>query len=144
MPVICPVCTKQWFNYQKCIQCSSCQGYVHHGNRLNCSNLTDTEFQLHVDDQFKPYDCDHCINERNARNKRANFERLPFTHESDINIFNAPTLSQRPDVSSLSPEALRKFISQCKSIQDQINLRNDETDDDLFSTQVNSKYYNIK
>ena len=144
MPHICPVCTKQWYNYQKCLQCSSCQGWVHHGNRLNCSGLTDAEFQLHVDEEFKPFDCDHCINERNARNSRATFERLPFTHESDINIFNAPTINQRPDINSLSPVDLRKFISQCKSIQDQINLSHDESEDDIFSTQVNSKYYNIK
>ena len=144
MPVICPVCTKQCFNSQNQIQCSSCHCYVHHGNRLNCSGLTDAEFQLHVGDQFKPYDCDHCISERNSRNNRYNLTCLPFTHESDINIFNAPTINQRPDVKSLSPEELRKFVSQCKSIQEHINLQSDVVEDDFFSTQVNSKYYDLK
>ena len=86
MPIICPVCSKQRYSYQAVIQCKSCQGWVHHGNRLNCSGLSDNEFIEHTSDEDKPYDCDHCINERNSRYNKSNFLTLPFTHESDINI----------------------------------------------------------
>ena len=143
MPIICPVCSKQRFSYQSVIQCKSCQGWVHHANRLNCSGLSDNEFIEHTTDDDKPYECDHCIIERNSGHNRSNFVTLPFTHESDINIFNAPTLNQRPDVNSLNPEELRKFVQQCKSIRKQLNSEHN-TEDDFFSTQVNSKYYDIK
>ena len=43
----------------------------------------------------------------------------------------------------MSPEELRKFVVQCKSIQKMINS-DENIDEDFFSTQVNSKYYNMK
>ena len=144
MPNICPVCSKSQYSYQSSIQCDSCNGWIHHGNRLNCSGLTDSEFNSHQLDEHKHFDCDHCIIERNAKNKSSIFQRLPFSHECDDNIFNAPTLNQRDDVCSMSPEELRKFVVQCKSIQKVINSDENIDDDDFFSTQVNSKYYNMK
>ena len=128
MPIICPVCSKQRYSYQAVIQCKSCQGWVHHANRLNCSGLSDNEFIEHTTDDDKPYECDHCIIERNSGHNRSNFVTLPFTHESDINIFNAPTLNQRPDVNSLNPEELRKFVQQCKSIRKQLNSEHNTED----------------
>ena len=49
-----------------------------------------------------------------------------------------------PDVSSMTPEQLSKFVRQCESIQNLINSNMDDDSDELFSTQVNSKYYDIK
>ena len=38
------------------------------------------------------------------------FQQLPFSHECEDNIFNAPNINQRADVCSLTPEELRKFV----------------------------------
>ena len=121
MPYICPVCSKLWYSYQSSLECNSCKGWVHHGNRLNCSGLTDSEFKSHQNDEHKHFDCDRCISERNARNKSSIFQQLPFSHECEDNIFNAPNINQRADVCSLTPEELRKFVLQCKSIQNLLN-----------------------
>ena len=45
---------------------------------------------------------------------------------------------------SMTPEQLSKFVRQCESIQNVINSDTDDNSDELFSTQVNSKYYDIK
>ena len=44
----------------------------------------------------------------------------------------------------MTPEQLSKFVRQCESIQNVINSNTDDDSDELFSTQVNSKYYDIK
>ena len=41
-------------------------------------------------------------------------------------------------------EQLSKFVRQCESIQNMISSNTDDDSDELFSTQVNSKYYDIK
>ena len=44
----------------------------------------------------------------------------------------------------MTPEQLSKFVYQCESIQNLINSNMNDDSDELFSTQVNSKYYDIK
>merc|ERR1712131_558354 len=44
----------------------------------------------------------------------------------------------------MSPEQLSKFVRQCESIQNLIDSSTDDDSDELFSTQVNSKYYDIR
>ena len=61
MPNVCPVCSKNIYSTQNCIQCDTCHGWVHHENRLRCSGLTDTEFEEHKNDPLKPFECDHCV-----------------------------------------------------------------------------------
>ena len=144
MPLNCTVCSKNCHSYQGRIQCTLCEGWVHHGNRLNCSGITDTEFENHITDEFKPFECDHCVNLRISRTNSAVFHCLPFSQECDDNIFNAFATNQRVDVGSMTPEQLSKFVRQCESIQNLINSNTDDDSDELFSTQVNSKYCDIK
>ena len=144
MPLNCTVCTKSCYSYQARIQCTSCEGWVHHGNRHNCSGMTETEFETHTTDELKPFECDHCVNIRISRTNSSVFHCLPFVDECENNIFNAPVTNQRDDVCSMAPEQLSKFVRQCESIQNMINSNTDDDSDELFSTQVNSKYYDIK
>ena len=97
MPHKCPVCTKFWYPSQNCLQCSSCHGWVHHDNRLKCSSLTDVEFEEHVNDIHKPFECDHCVGERIAKNNNSVFITLPFPVECEDNIFGKP-LKLSPDL----------------------------------------------
>ena len=144
MPLSCTVCSKNCHSYQGRIQCTSCEGWVHHGNRLNCSGMTDTEFEHHITDELRPFECDHCVNCRISRTNSSVFHCLPFVQECEGNIFNVPDRNQRVDVSSMTPEQLSNFVRQCESIQNVINSNTDDDSDQLFSTQVNSKYYDIK
>ena len=99
MPLICTVCSKTCHSYQGRIQCTSCDGWVHHGNRLNCAGMTDTEFEHHITDELRPFECDHCVNCRISRTNSSVFHSLPFVQECEGNIFNAPDTNQRVDVS---------------------------------------------
>ena len=67
MPLNCTVCSKNCYSYQNRIKCTSCEGWVHLGNRLNCSGMTDTEFENHITDELKPSECDHHVNCRISR-----------------------------------------------------------------------------
>ena len=106
--------------------------------------MTDIEFENHIVDELKPFECDYCVNFRISRTNSSVFHCLPFPHECEGNIFNASGTNQRVDVSSMTPEQLSKFVCQCDSIQNLINANTDDENDELFSTQVNSKYYDIK
>ena len=129
MPFICPICTQKWRTGQKSIQCTSCSGWVHHNNKNNCSGLTNTEFTTHCNDSGKPWECDKCSSKSDITLP------LPSTNleddsqnelSDDINLFNSLQV--------------KNFIAQCDSIQKSMNL---DDDDEIFSTQVNSKYYDI-
>ena len=144
MPLKCTVCSKNCHSYQGRIQCTSCEGWVHHGNRLNCSGMTDTEFEIHMMDEFKPFECDHCVNFRISKANSSVFNFLPFVQDYDGNTFNTPGSKQKVDVTSMTPEQLDNFVRQCESIHNLINSNTDDDSDELFSTQVNSKYYDIK
>ena len=143
MPYICPVCSKFFYSQsQNCIQCDTCRGWVHHDNRLKCSGLTDIEYEEHMKDEFKPYECDHCVAVKIAEENKSIFVQLPFPVECEGNIFGKPAEKIKPDVSSLTPDQLKKFIKNCDAIQDQLDTEKDD-DEKLVSTSVNSKYYNI-
>ena len=132
MPYICPNCNKKWYHSQASIQCTSCEGWVHHNNRLNCSGLTDTEFDCHMNTSSKPFSCDKCLAESNAKA----FVWLPFVDFDDVN--KEP---KKSDIKSMNPGELKDFIAQCDSIQNIVDL--DDDDFDEMSTQVNSKYFEI-
>ena len=140
MPHKCPVCTKFWYSTQNALQCSSCHGWVHHGNRLKCSSLTDTEFLDHTNDIHKPFECDHCVSERISKQNNSIFQTLPFPVECDDNIFGKPPeIKRKPDISSISTSQLNKFVKQCENIEKQINS-DDENEDDFSNSMINSKY----
>ena len=141
MPSTCPVCTKRLYSYQNALECTTCRGWVHHGNLHKCSSLTDTEFNDHVKDPDKPFECDFCIGAKISRENNENFLRLPFPVECEKFIFEQPFVKRKPDVSSMTPAQLKKFIEECESIEKK--LSSDDSDDLLPST-VQSKYYNMK
>ena len=144
MPYICPVCSKNYYPHvQNCIQCDTCKGWVHHDNRLKCSGLTDSEFEEHINDEHKFFECDHCVAVKIANENNSVFIRLPFPVECEGNIFSKPEEKCKPDVSTLTPEQLRKFVKQCDTINEQLDNSSDENEN-LVSTLVNSKYYDIK
>ena len=142
MPSTCPVCTKRLYNsYQSSVQCTSCNGWVHHSNNLKCSGLTETEFEIHQKNPEKPYECDHCVSVKIAKENNSYFIRLPFPVECEDNIFGKPEPKPKPDISSISPAQLRKFLLECESIDKQ--LSSDDDDNELLPSTVNSKYYNV-
>ena len=143
MPKICSVCSKEVYSYQSCIECSTCRGWVHHNNRLKCSSLTDFEFDEHVRDSDKLYECDHCVGLKIANENNSVFVRLPFPVECEGNIFGKPEEKRKPDISSMTPTQLRKFVKECEAIDKRLHDENEDTDE-LLSPTVNSKYYNIK
>ena len=144
MPFICPVCSKNYYlQSQNCIQCDTCQGWVHHENRLRCSGLTDAEFVEHQNNEYKPFECDHCVSVKIAKENNSVFVTLPFPVECEDNIFGKTENKIKPDVSSLTPEQLKKFVKQCDAIKTQLDEVNDENEQ-LVSTLVNSNYYDIK
>ena len=144
MPYICPVCSKSYYpQSQNCIQCDTCQGWVHHENRLRCSGLTETEFEEHQNNEYKPYECDHCVSVKIAKENNSVFVSLPFPVECEDNIFGKPEEKSRPDVSSLTPEQLKKFTKECNAIKSHLDEAQDENEQ-LVSTLVNSNYYDVK
>ena len=66
--------------------------------------MTDIEFENHITDKFKPFECDHCVNCRISRTISAVFQCFPFVHGCEGKVFNAPGTNQRLDVSSMTPE----------------------------------------
>ena len=145
MPYTCPVCDKKWYHYQKSLHCNTCQNWVHHGNKLGCSGLTDAEFNEHVMDDYKFFECDHCVAERIAKINHSSLIKLPFPIECEGNIFGKPEIKKKNDVESLSPSDLKKFVRQCELINNQLE-NDDEFDeiDEINATMVNSKYYDFK
>ena len=128
------------YSYQKRIQCDSCFGWVHHGNRLKCSGLTDIEFQQHVDDIYKPFECDHWVSERISKSNNSVFQFLPFPLECEDNIFGKPTETKcKPDISSMTTSELNKFVKQCRNIENQFDpVVNDEEEDEFFNSSIDS------
>ena len=75
MLFFCPICSEKWKIGQKAIQCTSCEGWVHHNNVNNCSGLTNLEFESHCYDNTKLWECDKCII---AKQNNRDFSFLPF------------------------------------------------------------------
>ena len=82
MPISCSLCSKPCRSDQKRIECSLCLRWVHHSNKLNCSGLTDNEFESHVNDIDKIWHCDKCI----ATKTYNYFKNLPHHVEPFMNI----------------------------------------------------------
>ena len=143
MPSICPVCSKSCYSSQNVVECTVCRKWVHHDNRLKCSGLTDFEFQEHASNEFKPFECDYCLGVHVARENNSIFFHLPYPIECDLSIFGKPPPVPKPDVSSMSPEQLKKFVKQCNEIKDYVT-KSTESEDDHLTTSVNSQYYDIK
>ena len=145
MPKKCPVCSKGCYSYQNFIQCNTCFGWVHHDNRLKCSSLTDVEYDEHVNDIYKPFECDHCVSVKISKANNSIFQTLPFPVECEENVFGKPIESKRkPDITSISASDLNKFVKQCKNIENQMkSVSDDENEEDFFNSSVNSKYYSI-
>ena len=113
-----------------------------HDNRLKCSGLTNTEFEEHKNDEYKPIECDHCVSVKIAKENNSIFVRLPFPVECAGNIFGKPVEKARPDISSISPDQVKKFVKQCDIIRNQLHDAQEENDE-IVSTLVNSNYYDI-
>ena len=105
--------------------------------------MTDTEFKEHQNDPHKPFECDHCVSVKIAKEYNSVFVQLPYPVECDDFIFGKPEEKARPDVSSISPEQLKKFVKQCDAIRDHLDEAN-ENNEELITTSVNSNYYDIK
>ena len=147
MPILCSVCSKQYYKkFQNVLQCTSCDGWVHHGNRLDCSGLTDNEYELHVNDEYKPFECQKCVIEKKAKANNSIFTVLPFPVECEGNPFGKPVSTPKPDISSMNPSQLKKFVEECEKIEYQLKSNDDDdfVNNDLSCTTVNSKYYNLK
>ena len=124
MPDICPVCSKPWRNGQKSIQCSTCDGWVHHNNRLNCSGITNTEFESHNNDETKIFECDNCITTLTIKT----FAHLP---QLDSPIFNE--LSESPvNIFTSAKNNHKDFIDKCSNTDNFLNIT-DHVDDDLLN-----------
>jgi exonuclease III len=104
--------------------------------------LTETEFENHQNDPDIPFECDHCISIKIAKENNSYFIRLPFPIECEDNIFGKPEAKRAPDITSMSSSQLKKFIHECESIDKQLSSDDDNNDEFVTST-VNSKYYNV-
>ena len=123
MPPTCPVCTKCIYNsYQNSVQCTCCNGWVHHDNRLKCSGLTETEFYNHQKDPDKPFECDHCVSVRIAKENNSYFTRLPFPVECDSFIFDGPVAKKTPDITSMSTSQLKKLYRNVNQLRNNFPL----------------------
>ena len=133
MPHICPVCTKPNRNGQNSIQCSTCNGWVHHKNRLNCSGITNIEFEVHNNDESKFYECDSCT----ASLTLKTFAHLPEFESTTINEFSEPTVN----IFSSAKANHKDFLNKCSKIENFLNIT-DHVDEDILPT-INSKYYDV-
>ena len=109
---------------------------VHHNTRNNCSGLTNREFDLHLGDNSKFWECDICCSN--------SISTLPFSQLNDDNwlTFNEiKTKGTSDDVNIISADN-RKFAEQCEFIRNLVNSEN--SDDDTLLNHVNSKYYDVK
>ena len=104
-----------------------------HNNRLNCTGITNTEFELHNDDETKIFECDNCI----AGDTLKTFSHLP---ESESPIFNEP--SESPvNIFTSAKNNHKDFIDRFSRTDNFLNIT-DHVDDDLLSA-INSKYHDV-
>ena len=131
MPDICPICTRIWRPGQHSILCKSCERWVHHNNRNKCSGLTNVEFDLHSNDQDKPWICDICI----AKNNYKIFSFLPFIDD----VVDNKVITYASNILTSALVNDKDFISKC-------NLGNNPTfeyDTDNVLSTVNSKIFSF-
>ena len=107
---------KKWKEGQESIQCSTCNQWVHHNNRNNCSLLTNKDFNSHSDNVNLSWNCAKC-----------DAETFPFNdmNENDFflsNFSGNDTVSD--DVNLVPNRDLLKFTVECDKINSHFN--NDE------------------
>ena len=108
---------------------------------MGTSGLTNSEFFKYFNNVDISWECDKCIMKTN------NF--FPFNDLDDdtwlkFNEVDVCNNKLSDDVNTFSSTEIEEFASQCDSIQTRINLANGDDNDDFISSQVNSKYYDIK
>ena len=141
MPNTCPVCSKYCYTYKFLLECTSCRNWVHHGNSLQCcSGLTDGEFEDHKADELNHLSA---ITATLSVQQKEKTIKLPFPIECEGSIFGKPDPRPKSDNISMTPSQLKKFVDQCRTIENQLENHEDETDE-AFSFLVNARYYNIK
>ena len=134
MPHICSICSKPWRSGQKAVECGICLKWIHHSNIINCSGLTDHEFNSHVNDVDLLYHCDKCI----AKNTYKNFKNLPHHYEPfmDIDPFKTP---KNINIFNRAKNKYGDFIKKCSDLG--YSLSNDiDDDDENLPNKINSKY----
>ena len=52
----CHTCSLTFISNQRCIACDQCDTWYH----LNCTKLTDSEFQAHCENSHLPWTCSNC------------------------------------------------------------------------------------
>ena len=137
MPISCSLCSKPCRSDQKRIECSLCLRWVHHSNKLNCSGLTDNEFESHVNDIDKIWHCDKCI----ATKTYNNFKNLPHHVEPfmDTDPFKTPN---NKNIFNSAKRKYGDFISKCSELG--YSFSNDTNDDyDTPPDKIDSKYLDI-
>ena len=138
MPQICPICSKLRRSNQSAIECTNCLKWVHHKNKTNCSGLTDKEFSVHLNEEYKIWLCDNCVHSKN-------FEIL--THLPFFGLPDDYFVTGNPPINSNASNSVatryKEFLSQCSQFETSIvQFNGDDHTDDVYST-VNSKYYDI-
>ena len=124
MPVTCSVCSKNCHTHTL-LECTSFGNWVHNGNRLPFSGLTDQSLM-----STKP--CDHCISKRMSRGRNDIFIRSPFPIEHEYNVFAKPNPVPKPDITSMTPNQLKTFAEQCTPIKNQLQNHEDSNDEAFY------------
>ena len=133
MPFICSVCAKPCRKGQKSIQCSKCNEWVHHNNRLNCSNTTNYEFELHMNDDNIFFECDTCSAVLTVKT----FAHLP---QLDSPLYEEP-LEVPVNIFTSTKVNHKEFLEKCSKMDNFFNINNQVDEDVLPAT--NSKYYDV-
>ena len=143
MTSICPICIQKCEQDQQLIYCSSCLCNVHHDNSINCSGLTDSEFQFYTTDNNKLFKCNKCISYTSTF--------FPISHIADCdwleNINSKPIQNNLlGTINHLLPNIEQDFLVQCDSIESRINLQDNDSSEEEISLPlpVNSKYLDIE
>ena len=137
MPSPCPICRKERRSNQNLVECVTCKNFIHHGNRFNCSNLTDTEFQNHVENPSLFYQCDNCI----SKSVLKNFALLPHFEPLTISELENSFGSKNNFFTSVKAKHC-DFIDKCSNTENFLNIEN--CIDDNVLNAVNSNYYSLK
>ena len=135
MPHICPICTKPWRSGQASIKCTTCQKWIHHSNRLNCSKLTETEFQLQSNDSDRIWQCDCCV----SNIKFNTFFNLPLYHPTKESY---ETKKPKTSIFKTAKNNHGEFIAKCSEIGYSLNDVNDNNNAPVI-TQLNSDYIDV-
>ena len=131
MPFTCLICNLICRKKQTSIKCSICHNWIHHNTRNKCPLLTNEELEL-LNLSNKPWACPICVS-----------SSLPFGQldENQCLLFNLDKNDLASDDINLVPNAeISKFAAKCDKI---LNSLVEIEDDELSSTSVDSKYYDI-